>query len=66
MAWFLRAIELDDSHWQCRFGREDLDVHPTLSAAVRHLTQVAADLGSVECFAHHLDGRVEVVEAADP
>ena len=58
---FFRAVQADGGLWWCRRGRTTYDVHDRLDEAVEHLIQLAAGLGPVAVFAHHLDGRVEQV-----
>jgi hypothetical protein len=58
MAWFLRAVELPDNAWACRFSGHEYDRHETIEQALEHLRALARTLGPAELFAHHADGRV--------
>ena len=67
--WYLKAIELHDGRWECRFGREDLGTRPTREAALYLLAAAATLLGGREIFGfylYHRDGRTESLDAAAP
>lgn len=59
MAWFLRAIERDDSRWVCRWGQHEFDSHAEAEAAIAHLREIARGIGPCSIFLHPLDGTVE-------
>jgi hypothetical protein len=65
MAWFLRAIELPDGSWACRWSHTQLDSHPTLEEALSHLREFATTLGPAEFFVHQLDGQVTKLGDSD-
>lgn len=56
--WFLRAIELSDGGWACRYGLTEFDTHPQLDHAVDHLRELAEELGPAQLFVHRLNGNV--------
>jgi hypothetical protein len=58
MAWFLRAIELGDGGWACRWSVDEFDRHPSLSESLAHLHELAAQHAPTEIFVHRLDGSV--------
>ncbi len=65
VAWFLRAIELEDGRWECRWGSTEYDAHPDADAAVAHLRDLAGALrpgDSFELFLHHLDGTITCLD----
>ena len=61
--WFFRVIESPDGRWACRRGRAEVDRHPEVDEALRHIRQIAAEHRPSQVWVHHLDGRV--VLAAD-
>jgi len=66
MAWFLRAIELDEGGWACRWSRTEFDRHGSLKEALHHLRSLAQDLGEVEIFVHPIRGQPQRQAAAQP
>lgn len=58
MGWFLRAIELDNGRWACRWGLRELDDHGDHESAVAHLREFAREIGNATIFLHGLDGSV--------
>ena len=58
VAWFLRAIELDDGWWACRWSVEEFDRHPTLEESLSHLRELAVDHAPADIYVHRLDGQV--------
>jgi hypothetical protein len=59
MAWHLRAIEVSDGAWVCRWGEREFDQHLRLEDAIKHLRAIAASVGPARLFVHRLDGTVE-------
>jgi hypothetical protein len=55
---YFRVIERSDGLWACRTGRQELDAHPNLGAAIEHMIGVAGEHRPSKVFIHHLDGRV--------
>ena len=66
MAWFLRAIELDEGGWACRWSRTEFDRHASLKEALQHLRSLAQDLGEVDIFVHPIRGQPQRQAAAQP
>jgi hypothetical protein len=69
MTWTLKAIELPDGRWTCRFGSADLGTYRSLVVALHHLAEFATELGGRANFwfhLHHLDGRIVTRPASDP
>ena len=62
MAWFLRAIELPEGRWACRWSEVEYDRHNTVEEAVEHLRTLAAEIGPATLFVHHLSGTVRQLD----
>jgi hypothetical protein len=58
VAWFFRVIETPHETWRCHWGKEDFDEHPSLSAAIEHITLLAAPHQPATLFVHWQDGAV--------
>jgi hypothetical protein len=58
MAWFLRAVEIGDGWWACRWSAEEFDRHPSLDEALAHLDELATQHAPARIFVHRLDGSV--------
>lgn len=59
MAWYLRAIQLEDGNWSCRWGTLEYDAHDSLDAAVTHLRELSNEIGLSALFVHPLRGPVQ-------
>ena len=60
--WFMRAIEQDDGHWICRFGRKEFGTFTDLDSALWQLTAAAVDVGGRDMFRFYLRRRAGSVE----
>jgi hypothetical protein len=56
--WFFRVVEDADGGWTCRWGRTELDSHPTLDEAAAHIAAIAAAQRPSQVFIHYVDGCV--------
>jgi hypothetical protein len=59
MICFLRVHEISDDTFECRRGRDPLDLHDNADAAVAHLLDLADQVGRAIVFLHRLDGSVD-------
>ncbi|HVY08594.1 MAG TPA: hypothetical protein VG650_05040 [Mycobacteriales bacterium] len=55
--WYFRVLECEDGTWACGRGRELLDSHDTLTAAIDHCRSLAAAARPSQVLVHHLTGR---------
>jgi hypothetical protein len=62
MAWHLRALQLEDGRWSCRWGATEYGVHDELTDAVAHLRELARSLGRSALFVHPLRGPIQRLE----
>ena len=60
MAWFLRAIELRDGWWACRWSEDEFDRHPSLEQSLAHLRELAIQHAPAHIYVHRLDGSVSM------
>jgi hypothetical protein len=61
VVWFFRVLESADGQWLCRRGMEEIDRHPHMGEALRHIEEVAASALPARVFLHRLDGSVDAV-----
>lgn len=54
MAWFLRAIELSDGRWACRWGGTEYDRHDSLDDAVSHLLDLSREMAPSSIRVHRI------------
>lgn len=65
MAWHLRVFELPGGRWSCRWSKVELGEHDTLEAAVRHLEELAKEVGPSKVILHTLGGEIRVLAEFD-
>jgi hypothetical protein len=68
MMWFLKAHELPDGFWTCRFGRERLGTVRDKNAALWLMAEAASELGGRDLFRFYLrhgNGTIESVLGTD-
>ena len=58
VAWHLRAIELGNGWWACRWSDQEFDQHPSLEDSLSHLHKLAVQYAPADVYVHHLDGNV--------
>jgi len=62
MAWHLRAVQLENGSWSCRWGTTEYSVHDDLTAAITYLRDLAKSLGRSALFVHPLNGPIQRLE----
>ncbi len=68
MMWFLKACELPDGSWMCRFGGERLGTVRDKNAALWLMAEAATELGGRDLFHFYLrdsNGTTESVLGID-
>jgi len=63
VAWYLRAVELPDGEWACRWGSTQWDTHPHLTDALTHLHELGKEMGDYITYVHHLGQRPQAGDA---
>jgi len=62
MAWYLRAVQLEDGRWSCRHGLHEFDLHHDLVECIKHLRLVAESIGPSEFFMHPYGAEVSRID----